>query len=145
MGEKGVIMERLTFKTDKIFEPTGLKYAPKNHDRYFEILNKLGEYEDLEEQGLLLREEDVLKFYYCESKDKYLVGKRLDTLYYAEIGKTGLCFEMSRYLPWGKHVVDANSAWKEYTYPSEPKEIPFFEWLQGYMKQQTLAEMEKEK
>ena len=25
--------------------------------------------------------------------------------------------------------------WKEHTYPSEPKEIDFFDWLQGYIKQ----------
>lgn len=112
---------------------------------------KLKEYEDLEEQGLLLREEDVLKFYYCESENKYLVGKRVDTMYYAEVGKTGLCFIMSRYLPWGEHVVAPHTVWKEHTYPSEPKEIPFFDWLQGYIKQlnskaeaeKALAEMEK--
>ena len=33
----------------------GIKYVPKYDDKYFEILNKLGEYEDAEEQGLLLR------------------------------------------------------------------------------------------
>ena len=47
-------MERLTKRT-KTLESVGIKYAPKNDDKYFEILNKLGEYEDAEEQGLLLR------------------------------------------------------------------------------------------
>ena len=42
---------------------------------------------------------------------------------------------MSRYLPWGEHIIDKNSAWKEYTYPSEPKEIQFEEWLGGFLKQ----------
>ena len=87
-----------------------------------------------------------MKFYYCESEDKYLVGQRADTRYYAEIGKTALCHTMSRYLPWGEHVVAPHTAWKEYTYPSEPKEIPFFDWLQGYITQlnsKALEEMEK--
>jgi hypothetical protein len=35
---------------------------------------------------------------------------------------------MSRYLPWGE--ITANSY-----YPSEPKEIPFFDWLVGFLKQ----------
>lgn len=92
--------------------------------------DKLAEYEELEEKGLLLKEEDVLKFYYCESLDKYLVGKRLDTMYYADITDMGdLHFFMSRYLPWGEN-----------TYPSEPKEIPFTEWLNGFTKQRELKE-----
>ena len=98
-------------------------------------LEKLEEYERMIEQGLLVKEEDVLKFYYCESEDKYLVGQRVDTMYYAEVGATGLCFRMSRDLPWGEHVIAPHTLWKEHTYPSEPKEIPFFEWLQGYIAQ----------
>ena len=47
-------MERLTQRT-KTLESVGVKYSQKDEDTYFEILNKLGEYEDLEEQGLLLR------------------------------------------------------------------------------------------
>ena len=90
----------------------------------------------VEELQKSVKEEDVLKFYYIESEDKYVVGKRVDTFYYAEVGKTGLAFYMSRYLPWGEHVVDSTSAWKEHTYPSEPKEIPFFDWLQGFMKKE---------
>lgn len=83
-----------------------------------------------------VKEEDILKFYYIESEDKYVVGQRVDTLYYAEVGKTGLAFYMSRYLPWGEHVVAPDTLWKEHTYPSEPKEIPFFDWLQGFMKKE---------
>ena len=43
---------------------------------------------------------------------------------------------MSRHLPWGEHVVDDTSAWKEHTYPSEPKEINFSEWLNGFIKKE---------
>lgn len=114
--------------------------------------NKLGEYEDLEEQGKLLKlseavkikkdiieEEDILKFYYCESEDEYYIGKRIDTMYYAKYSKTGFVWFMSRNLPWGEHVVDPKALWKEHTYPSEPKEIPFFEWLQGFMKKECMG------
>ena len=80
------------------------------------------------------REEDILKFYYCESEDDYYLGQRVENKYYARYGKTGFTWFMSRYLPWGEHVIAPNTLWKEYTYPSEPKEIPFFEWLQGFMK-----------
>lgn len=136
-------------RTDEIIQ--ALKYNAKKHenDRVFTgqlnitsmckdlipKMEQLKEYEDLEEKCLLIKEDDVLKFYYCESEDKYLVGQRVGNLYYAEIGETGLCFKMSRYLPWGKHIVDLNTTWKEHTYPSEPIEIPFFEWLQGYIAQ----------
>lgn len=93
-----------------------------------------------------VKEEDILKFYYCESEDDYYIGKRIDTLYYAKYGKTGFTWFMSRYLPWGKHVVGSNTLWKEHTYPSEPKEIPFFEWVQGFLKKYcggTVEEMQK--
>lgn len=80
------------------------------------------------------REEGILKFYYCESEDDYYIGKRVGNFYYARYGKTGFTWFMSRYLPWGEHVIAPNTVWKEHTYPSEPKEIPFFEWLQGFMK-----------
>lgn len=48
-------MERLTVKAHKILETAGIKYSLKYSDKGFELLNKLGEYEDAEEQGLLLR------------------------------------------------------------------------------------------
>lgn len=112
-----------------------------------EWLKELQHYKDLEEQGRLINEEDVLKFYYIDSEDKYVVGQRLDTMYYAEITERfSLAFYMSRYLPWGEHVVDEKSAWKEHTYCSEPREIPFTEWLKGFMEQQAkLAELKGEK
>ena len=106
---------------------------------YLSNIEKLRQYEALgtvEELSKRVNEEDILKFYYCESLDKYLVGKRVGTMYYAEITELGdLCFFMSRYLPWGKHVVAPDTLWKEHTYPSEPKEIPLSDWLKGYAKQ----------
>lgn len=106
-----------------------------------DLIKKLAHYEDLEEQGRLINEEDVLKFYYIDSEDKYVVGQRLDTMYYAEVTERfSLAFYMSRYLPWGEHVVDEKSAWKEHTYCSEPREIPFTEWLKGFMEQQAKLE-----
>ena len=88
----------------------------------------------VEECKKAVKEEDALKFYYCESEDDYYIGKRVGNFYYARYGETGFEWFMSRYLPWGEHVVKPNTLWKEYTYPSEPKEIPFFEWLQGFLK-----------
>ena len=110
------------------------------------VVAELRHYKDLEEQGRLINEEDVLKFYYIDSEDKYVVGRRLDTMYYAEVTERfSLAFYMSRYLPWGEHVVDENSAWKECTYCSEPREIPFTEWLKGFMEQRAkLKELENE-
>ena len=138
-------MERLTKRNGKYIEYSDENYndSVDNLTMLDKCLHKLAEYEDAEEQGLLLKEEDVLKFYYCESEDKYLVGKRVDNFYYAEIGATGLCFTMSRYLPWGKHVVNLDTSWKEHTYPSEPVEMPFFEWLQGYITQLKTKEAEQ--
>lgn len=91
--------------------------------------------------GSTVTEDSILKFYYCESQDKYYVGKRLDTMYYAEVivytnGHVCLSYEMSRFLPWGQHIVDENTLWKEHTYPSEPKEIPFETWLEVFIKRQ---------
>ena len=88
----------------------------------------------VEECKKAVKEEDALKFYYCESEDNYYIGKRVGNFYYARYGETGFEWLMSRYLPWGEHVIAPNTAWKEHTYPSEPKEIPFFEWLQGFLK-----------
>jgi len=94
-------------------------YAENMDD--LEKYRKLGTITELSKR---LNEEEVLKFYYCESEDKYLVGQRHGTLYYGEVGKTGITFYMSRYLPWGKGK-----------YPTEPKEIPFFEWISGFLNQ----------
>lgn len=82
------------------------------------------------------KEEDILKFYYCDSEDSYLVGLRIGNYYYAHYIDGRWVFDMSRHLPWGEHVVDDTSAWKEHTYPSEPKEINFSEWLNGFIKKE---------
>ena len=80
-------------------------------------------------------EENELKFYYVESIDDYWVGRRLDNFYYANWHKgLGFVWSHSRYLPWGEHIVDENTLWKEHTYPSEPIEIPFTEWIVGFVK-----------
>lgn len=80
-------------------------------------------------------EENILKFYYVRSIDDYWLGRRVDNFYYAEylpeIGNW--VWTHSRNLLWGEHVVEPNTLWKEHTYPSEPEEIPFHEWLTGFM------------
>lgn len=48
-------MARFTQKADKNLEIIGIKYAPIDTDHLIELLNKLGEFEDLEELGLLLK------------------------------------------------------------------------------------------
>lgn len=80
-------------------------------------------------------DENELKFYYVESIDDYWIGQRLDNFYYADWHEClGFVWSKSRYLPWGEHVVDKQTLWKEHTYPSEPIEIPFTEWIVGFMK-----------
>ena len=68
-------------------------------------------------------EEDILKFYYCESEDDYYLGQRVQNMYYAKYEPGGFTWFMSRYLPWGTDG-----------YPSEPKEIPFMEWIEGVIR-----------
>ena len=80
-------------------------------------------------------EQESIKFYYVESLDDYWVGRRLDNFYYATWHRRfGFIWSHSKYLPWGEHIVDENTLWKEHTYPSEPKEIPFTEWIVGFTK-----------
>lgn len=80
-------------------------------------------------------EESELRFYYVESIDDYWIGQRLDNFYYADWHKDlGFVWSKSRYLLWGEHIVDENTLWKEHTYPSEPIEIPFTEWIVGFVK-----------
>ncbi len=75
-----------------------------------------------------------LKFYYCESEDDYFLGQRVDNFYYAKYNKD--CGEfvwcMSKFLPWGQDITLKDTLWKEHTYPSEPVEIDFIEWLKGF-------------
>lgn len=68
-------------------------------------------------------EENILKFYYCESEDDYYLGQRVQNMYYAKYRPGGFTWFMSRYLPWG-----------EEGYPSKPKEIPFLEWIEGFIR-----------
>lgn len=86
---------------------------------------------------LKVKENTETKFYYVESIDDYWIGEDLGddcTLYYAKWdSKLGFVFGVSRYLPWGEYVVSPTSLWKEYTYPSEPKEIPFTDWIIGFL------------
>lgn len=90
----------------------------------------------LEELQKVEKEENILKFYYCDSEDSYLVGLRIGNFYYAHYRDGSWVFDMSRYLPFGKHVVDERSLWKEHTYPSEPREINFSEWLKGFVEKE---------
>ena len=78
-------------------------------------------------------EEDILKFYYCESEDDYYIGQRVQNMYYARYADGVFTWFMSRHLPWGKRVTAPETAWKEYTYPTEPKEISFMEWIEGFI------------
>ena len=80
-------------------------------------------------------EEYQLKFYYVESIDDYWVGRRLDNFYYANWHEgLGFVWSHSRYLPWGEHIVYETTLWKEHTYPSEPVEMPFTDWIVGFVK-----------
>ena len=91
-------------------------------------------------------EPPAYKFYYCESEDSYLLGYRVGNFYYAHWHDgIGFVFDMSRYLPWGEHVVAPHTAWKEHTYPSEPKEIDSSEWFKGFLAQQLSASQRMEK
>lgn len=105
--------------------------------------------EETEDDGTIIldnevytKEENILKFYYCESEDDYLLGQRVDNFYYARYDKK--CGEfvwcMSRWLPWGQRVTDKNTLWKEHTYPSEPIEISFADWLKGFLRKYYVVE-----
>jgi len=92
------------------------------------------------ELTMLKNEPPDFKFYYCESEDSYLLGHRVDNFYYAHWHDgLGFVWDMSRFLPWGRHVVAPDTAWKEHTYPSEPKEIGTTEWFAGFLKQKEEA------
>lgn len=91
-------------------------------------------------------EPPAYKFYYCESEDSYLLGYRVGNFYYARWHDgIGFVFDMSRYLPWGEHVVALHTAWKEHTYPSEPKEIDSSEWFKGFLAQQLTTSQRRER
>ena len=91
----------------------------------------------------VVQEENILKFYYVRSIDEYWIGRRLDNLYYAryESENQRWVWAYSRYLPWGEHVVSPTSLWKEHTYPSEPEEISFTDWLKGFSRKYVAADV----
>lgn len=75
--------------------------------------------------------DESIKFYYCDSNGKHYIGKDCDDRYYAEVmfypsGEIVLSYGMSRYLPWGKTI-------NGYTYPSEPREICFEEYMAWFL------------
>lgn len=135
MGETEVI-KGLMFLKEKLYNGI-FQDRLKCIDLAVAALEEVKKYRQIgtvEECREAVKEEDALKFYYCESEDDYYIGKRVGNFYYARYGETGFEWFMSRYLPWGEHVIAPNTLWKEHIYPSEPKEIPFFEWLQGFIK-----------
>lgn len=91
----------------------------------------------------VVQEENILKFYYVRSIDEYWIGRRLDNFYYAryESENQQWVWAYSRYLPWGEHVVSPTSLWKEHTYPSEPEEISFTDWLKGFSQKYVAADV----
>ena len=124
-------MERLTQTSDKggvafTFD-LDITCKPSEAQKILRLADKLKQYEDLgtvEELSRMVNEEDVVKFYYCESEDDYLIGMRIDTLYYARYdGKSSWAWSMSRFLDWGKNGL-----------PSEPKEVFFTACLVGFLK-----------
>lgn len=89
----------------------------------------------IEALSAMTDDENELKFYYVESIDDYWIGARNDNFYYANWHEgLGFVWSHSRYLPWGEHIVDENTLWKEHTYPSEPIEIQFTDWIVGFVK-----------
>lgn len=91
---------------------------------------------EAESTGPKRDDENEIKFFYVESIDDYWIGGvRIDNFYYADWHKgLGFVWSKSKYLPWGEHIVDEETLWKEHTYPSEPKEMPFTEWIRGFVK-----------
>ena len=99
------------------------------HDKLDQVANDTAEtfieaYKECQDiiRKHIKNEEDILKFYLCESEDDYYLGQRVQNMYYAKYGSGGFTWFMSRYLPWGTDG-----------YPSEPKEIPFMEWIEGFI------------
>lgn len=107
--------------------------------------DEMVEYQKIEElpAANVVQEENILKFYYVRSIDEYWIGRRIDNFYYAryESENQQWVWEYSRYLPWGEHVVSPTSLWKEHTYPSEPEEISFIDWLKGFSQKYVAADV----
>ena len=103
----------------KVFEPkadiTGYLEKKTVFAMAISAIKEVQQYREIgtvEECKKAVREEDALKFYYCESEDDYYIGKRAGNFYYARYGETGFEWFMSRYLPWGEHVIAPNTLWK---------------------------------
>lgn len=96
-----------------------------------------------EEIRKLNDEPPAYRFYYCDSENTYLLGRRMDTMYYAHwYDDSGFVWDMSRYLPWGETIDghERGCAWGVHTYPSEPKEISAEEWFKGFLEQRLKCE-----
>ncbi len=113
--------------------PVNAKILTYEDAKAWEEYKAIGTPEELQKAE---KEENILKFYYCDSEDSYLIGIRVGNFYYAHYLDGSWVFDMSRYLPWGEHVKQESTAWKEHTYPSEPREINFSEWLKGFVKKE---------
>lgn len=125
--------------TDGINALTGSGAAAVEMEKLVSSMKTLHEYQQigtLEELQKAKKEENILKFYYCDSEDSYLIGRMVGNFYYAHYLDGSWIFDMSRYLPWGEHVKQESTAWKEHTFPSEPREINFSEWLEGFVKKE---------
>lgn len=135
-------MVRLTDRNPLGIGKAWLSTCKPDDEEIEAVYRRLKEYEDLEEQGRLV------KFYHCESLNEYYIGKRCGNFYYAKAGIQSngdicLYYKWSRYLPWGEHIVDELSLWKGYTYPSEPKEISFEEWLKGWLREESVGRINR--
>lgn len=125
--------------TDGINALTGSGVTAVEMEKLVSSMKTLHEYQKIgtpEELQKAKKEENILKFYYCDSEDSYLIGRRMENLYYAHYLDGSWIFDMSRYLPWGAHIKIEHTAWKEHTFPSEPREINFSEWLEGFVKKE---------
>lgn len=112
------------------FNEYQLSFINKKNEELQKDVDDKHQEPDPPKEFLFVKEEDVMKFYYFEAEDRFMIGKRCGTMYYADIEYIPvhdcfcLTYTMSRYLPWGLEG-----------YPPEPKEITFEEWLVGFMKQ----------
>lgn len=112
-------------------------FGNQDDDKVVDIINSIPAADVVEE-------ENILKFYYVRSIDEYWIGRRVDNFYYAEYDSKirQWVWTHSRYLPWGEHIISTTSLWKEHTYPSKPEEIPFEDWLQGFIRKHIAADVE---
>lgn len=120
--------------TDGINALTGSGVAAVEMEKLVSSMKTLHEYRQigtLEELQKAKKEENILKFYYCDSEDRHLIGRRTGELYYIHYRGGRIWI-----LPWGEHIKIKYDAWKEHTYPSKPREINFLEWLGGFVKKE---------